>query len=130
MIFSSTKPRSSVDPGFVTYFQEKPKAAEKRSGLYDTLLRRQDRKSIQKIAVCVDLTEIFDRYASHVVLKKGTGRLIMKIVAKTNYVPERMVRDTIKIFESVFDVGLTYIICRPRKQTNQVSRILVHDRLR
>jgi len=41
-----------------------------------------------------------------------------------------MVSDTIKIFESLFDVGLTYIICRPRKQTNQVSKILVHDRLR
>ena len=112
-------------------FRKKPKAAEKLSGLYDTLLHRQDRKSIQKIAVCVDLTEIFERYASHVDLtKEGTGRLIMKIVAKTNYVPERMVSDTIKIFESVFDVGLTYIICRPRKQTNQVSKILVHDRLR
>jgi exopolyphosphatase/guanosine-5'-triphosphate,3'-diphosphate pyrophosphatase len=112
-------------------FRKKPKAAEKLSGLYDTLLHRQDRKSIQKIAVCVDLTEIFERYASHVDLtKEGTGRLIMKIVAKTNYVPERMVSDTIKIFESLFDVGLTYIICRPRKQTNQVSKILVHDRLR
>jgi hypothetical protein len=62
--------------------------------------------------------------------KEGTGRLIMKIVAKTNYIPERMVSDTIKIFESVFDVGLTYIICRPRKQTNQLSKLLVHHRLR
>jgi exopolyphosphatase / guanosine-5'-triphosphate,3'-diphosphate pyrophosphatase len=112
-------------------FRKKPKAAEKLSGLYDTLLHRQDRKSIQKIAVCVDLTEIFERYASHVDLtKEGTGRLIMKIVAKTNYVPERIVSDTIKIFESVFDVGLTYIICRPRKQTNQLSKLLAHDRLR
>jgi len=54
----------------------------------------------------------------------------MKIVAKTKYVPERMVSDTIKIFESVFDVGLTYIIRRPRKQTNQVLKILEDDQLR
>ena len=68
--FPSTKPRSSVIPALTLIFRKKPKVAEKLSGLYDTLLRRQDRKSIQKIAVCVDLTEIFERYASHVDLKK------------------------------------------------------------
>ena len=58
-------------------------------------------KSIQKIAACIDLTEILERFASHVDLfKDDTRRLTLKIVSKTNIFPEYLLNDKIKLFES------------------------------
>jgi exopolyphosphatase / guanosine-5'-triphosphate,3'-diphosphate pyrophosphatase len=97
-------------------FRRKPKAAEKMCGRYSIMLQGWKRKSIQKIAACIDLTEILERFASHVDLfKDDTGRLTLKIVSKTNIFPEYLLNDKIKLFESAAHVELIYTISRPRK---------------
>jgi exopolyphosphatase / guanosine-5'-triphosphate,3'-diphosphate pyrophosphatase len=95
-------------------FRRKPKVAEKMSVLYGTILKRQNKKSIQKIAVCIDFTDIFERYASRVdLLKDDTGSLTVKIISKTKFFPEHMLNKKVKLFESAFDIGLVYTNSRP-----------------
>jgi exopolyphosphatase/pppGpp-phosphohydrolase len=97
-------------------FRRKPKAAEKMCGRYSIMLQSWKRKSIQKIAAIIDLTEILERFASHVDLfKDDTGRLTLKIVSKTNFFPEYLLNNKIKLFESAVHVELIYTISRPRK---------------
>jgi exopolyphosphatase / guanosine-5'-triphosphate,3'-diphosphate pyrophosphatase len=94
-------------------FRQKPKAAETLYRMYKEILKFHNEKSIQKIAVCIDLTEIFERYKARVELSKNYSRsLLMRIIAESRFLPQQIINDKMKMFESAFDVGLTFLILR------------------
>ena len=47
-------------------YRRKPKIAERLYSSYNGLLVRHTKKSMQKVALCVDLSEIFERYKAKV----------------------------------------------------------------
>jgi exopolyphosphatase/guanosine-5'-triphosphate,3'-diphosphate pyrophosphatase len=102
-------------------FRQKPKAAEKLYTMYKRILRYHNEKSIQKIAVCIDLTEIFERYKARVDLSKSYPRsFLMKITAKSRFLPQQTIKNKVKMFESAFDIGLTFLVLRDKKHLNKL----------
>jgi exopolyphosphatase / guanosine-5'-triphosphate,3'-diphosphate pyrophosphatase len=102
-------------------FRQKPKAAEKLYRMYKGILKFHNEKSIQKIAVCIDLTEIFERHKARVELSKSySRRFLMKITAKSRFLPQQIINDKIKMFESAFDIGLTFLILEDKKNLNKL----------
>lgn len=101
-------------------FRQKPKAAEKLYRMYKGILKFHNEKSIQKIAVCIDLTEIFERYKARVELSKSFRRFLMRITAKSSFLPQQMINDKMKMFESAFDIGLTFLILGDKKYLNKL----------
>lgn len=102
-------------------FSQKPKAAEKLYTMYKGILSYHNEKSIQKIAVCIDMTEIFERYKARIDLSKSyPRRFLMKITAKSGFLPQQIINDKVKMFESAFDIGLTFLILRDKKHLNKL----------
>lgn len=104
-------------------YRRKPKIAERLYSSYNGLLVRHTKKSVQKVALCVDLSEIFERYKAKVQarMQPNPGQrqeLVLKITPSISPFPELIIRNKIKSFEIASDIVLSCLISgiqeRPR----------------
>lgn len=116
-------------------YRRKPKNAEKLYSTYNGLFVRHTKKSMQRVALCVDLSEIFERYKAKVQarMQPNPGQrqeLVLKITPSISPFPELIIRNKIKSFEIAFDIVLSYLISgiqeRPRET---VTKSLIYNTL-
>lgn len=114
-------------------YRRKPKLAEKLYSIYSRLIIRHTKKSMQKIAICVDLTEIFERYKAKVQarMQLNSGQrqeLVLKITPSISPFPELIIRNKIKSFETASNVVLSCLISGIQERpTETVSKSLIYN---
>ena len=116
-------------------YRRKPKNAEKLFSTYSSLFIRHTKKSMQRVAIFVDLSEIFERYKAKVqaTMQPNPGQrqeLVLKITPNITPFPELIIRNKIKSFEIASDIVLSCLISgiqeRPRETA---SKSLIYNAL-
>jgi exopolyphosphatase/guanosine-5'-triphosphate,3'-diphosphate pyrophosphatase len=111
-------------------FRKKPKVVDKFFKQYDSIIKPEDFKSVQKVAVCINLTEIFERYKARVDVGRDRFKtILMNIAATGNSFPDLFLRNNLKLFESAFEVRLSYVVLRDEKETDEASKKLTYNLL-
>ncbi|MGC2484390.1 MAG: hypothetical protein WA398_11580, partial [Nitrososphaeraceae archaeon] len=88
--------------------------------IYSDLFVHYTQKSLQRVALCIDLSEIFERYKAKVQLSSSNPqKFTLKLVPGVSLFPELTIRNKIKAFELASDIDLSCIISgrqeRPRE---------------
>ena len=78
---------------------------------YSGLLVRHTKKSMQRVALCIDLSEIFERYKAKVQARmqpnpRQRQELVLNIHASISPFPELTIRNKIKAFEIASDIDI------------------------
>lgn len=124
VIMSETCPMLSHEDQLILalslVYRRKPKSAGKLYSIYSNLLVQNTQKSIQRLALCIDLSEIFERYKAKVQLSSSDPQnFTLKLVPSVSPFPELTIRNKIKAFELASDIDLSCIISgrqeRPRE---------------
>jgi len=124
LIMSETCPMLSHEDQLILALslvhRRKPKSAGKLYSIYSDLLVHYTQKSIQRIALCIDLSEIFERYKAKVQLSSSDPqKFTLKLVPGVSPFPELTIRNKIKAFELASDIALSCITSgrqeRPRE---------------
>jgi exopolyphosphatase/guanosine-5'-triphosphate,3'-diphosphate pyrophosphatase len=110
-------------------YRRKPKNAENLYSTYNSLFVCHSRKSVQKIALCIDLSEILERYEARVQLRYvEPKKFTLKIIPSISPFPELIIKNKIKAFEGATDIELGCLITdiqeRPRET---VSKSLIYN---
>lgn len=91
--------------------RRKPKSAEKLYSTYSTLLIHYTKKSMQRVALCLDLSEIFEMYKARVqLIPSEPPKFILKIIPGKDHFPELTIINKIKALEKATDIVLDYLI--------------------
>jgi exopolyphosphatase/pppGpp-phosphohydrolase len=124
VIMSETCPMLSHEDQLILalslVYRRKPKSAGKLYSIYSDLFVHYTQKSIQRVALCIDLNEIFERYKAKVQLSSSNPqKFTLKLVPGVSPFPELTIRNKIKAFELASDIDLSCIISgrqeRPRE---------------
>jgi exopolyphosphatase / guanosine-5'-triphosphate,3'-diphosphate pyrophosphatase len=124
LIMSETYPMLSHEDQLILALslvhRRKPKSAGKLYLIYNDLIVHYTQKSIQRIALCIDLSEIFERYKAKVQLSSSDPqKFTLKLVPGVSPFPELTIRNKIKAFELASDIALSCITSgrqeRPRE---------------
>jgi exopolyphosphatase/guanosine-5'-triphosphate,3'-diphosphate pyrophosphatase len=93
-------------------YTRKTKTANSLFSRYRSILQPQNRKSIEKIAACISLSEILGRNNSKIKLTAPSGtKILMSIIpGKENPLPVILLENTLKNFEIAFGVSIDYSI--------------------
>lgn len=116
-------------------YRRKPKNAEKLYSTHSGLFVRHTKKSMQRIALCVDLSEIFERYKARVQARMQSNpgqrqELVLKITPSISPFPELIIRNKIKSLEIASDVVLSYLISGIQERPKEtVSKSLIYNAL-
>jgi exopolyphosphatase / guanosine-5'-triphosphate,3'-diphosphate pyrophosphatase len=116
-------------------YRRKPKNAEKLYSTYSGLFVSHTKKSMQRIALCVDLSEIFERYKARVQARMQSNprqrqELVLKITPSISPFPELIIRNKIKSLEIASDVVLSYLISRIQERPKEtVPKSLIYNAL-
>jgi exopolyphosphatase / guanosine-5'-triphosphate,3'-diphosphate pyrophosphatase len=109
-------------------YTRKAKTANSLFTRYRSILQPQNKKSIEKIAVCISLSEILGRNKSKVKLVSlnATKIVVMIIPGKKNLLPIMLLENMLKNFEIAFGVSIDYYISdhNVKKQQQQINRFL------
>jgi hypothetical protein len=90
---------------------------------------------MQRVALCLDLSEIFERYKARVQARMqpnlgGRQELVLMITPSISPFPELIIRNKIKSLEIASDIVLSYLISgiqeRPRET---ISKSLIYNAL-
>lgn len=112
----------------------KAKTANWLFARYRSIMQPQNRKSIEKIAACLSLSEILERIKSKVRFVKCSQKEIVLtfIRAKNNTLPVILIESALKNFKEAFDIPVTYSISlipskllaskSPRKDEKSVAK--------
>ena len=91
--------------------KRKPKSAEKLYSTYSTLLIHYTKKSMQRVALCLDLSEIFEMYKARVqLIPSEPPKFILKIIPGKDHFPKLTILNKIKALERATDIVLGYLI--------------------
>jgi exopolyphosphatase/guanosine-5'-triphosphate,3'-diphosphate pyrophosphatase len=108
-------------------YTRKAKTANSLFTRYRSILQPQNKKSIEKIAVCISLSEILGRNKSKVKLisLNATKIVVMIIPGKKNLLPIMLLENMLKNFEIAFGVSIDYYISDHNvKKQQQINRFL------
>ena len=91
---------------------KKAKTANWLFARYRSIMQPQNRKSIEKIAACLSLSEILERTRSKVRFVKCSQKEIVLtfIPARNNALPVILIEGALKNFKEAFDIPITYYI--------------------
>jgi exopolyphosphatase/guanosine-5'-triphosphate,3'-diphosphate pyrophosphatase len=102
---------------------KKIKTADWLFARYGTILKPQNRKSIQKIATCIVLSDIFEKVRAKVKFETSGKKFEMKIMSKSTF-PKRLLENAIKDFETAFDISVVSSVTNdPRKSNSELVKI-------
>ena len=112
--------RISLFSALSLVYRRKPKSAAKLYSIYSDLFVHYTQKSLQRLALCIDLSEIFERYKAKVQLSSSDPqKFTLKLVPGVSPFPELTIRNKINAFELASDIDLSCIISgrqeRPRE---------------
>jgi exopolyphosphatase/guanosine-5'-triphosphate,3'-diphosphate pyrophosphatase len=103
-------------------YRRKPKNAEMLYLIYSSLLVHYTKKSIQKVALCIDLNEIFERYKVRVQLSPVKPKeFTLKVTPGITPFPELAIKNKIKIFEDASDIVLSCLISRRQERLGEIT---------
>jgi hypothetical protein len=91
---------------------KKAKTANWLFARYNSIMQPQNRRSIEKIAACLSLSEIVERIKSKVRFARCSQKEIVLtfIRAKNNAFPLTLIESALKNFKEAFDIPLTYSV--------------------
>jgi exopolyphosphatase/guanosine-5'-triphosphate,3'-diphosphate pyrophosphatase len=95
----------------------KIKTADWLFARYGPILKPQNRKSIQKLASCIVLSDIFEKVKAKVKFDASGKKFEMKITSKSA-IPKRLLENAIKDFETAFDISVAYSLSNDSRKTN------------
>jgi exopolyphosphatase / guanosine-5'-triphosphate,3'-diphosphate pyrophosphatase len=87
---------------------------------YKTILSQQDRLSIKKISILVNLQKILERTKSKVELKSHSSRIIEITIIQSRSTQGFLLKDALRKFEAAFDVKVI-LSMRPYQGSSQNS---------
>jgi exopolyphosphatase / guanosine-5'-triphosphate,3'-diphosphate pyrophosphatase len=104
-------------------YRRKPKAAARLYSAYSDVLVHYNEKHVQRVALCIDLSEIFERYKAKAQLSPSTPhKFTLKLVPGVTPFPELTIRNKIKAFELVSDITLTCIIHGRQERPREIIK--------
>jgi exopolyphosphatase / guanosine-5'-triphosphate,3'-diphosphate pyrophosphatase len=104
-------------------YRRKPKAAARLYSAYSDVLVHYNEKHIQRVALCIDLSEIFERYKTKAQLSPGAPhKFTLKLVPGATPFPELTIRNKIKAFELASDINLTCITHERQERPREIIR--------
>jgi exopolyphosphatase/guanosine-5'-triphosphate,3'-diphosphate pyrophosphatase len=91
---------------------KKAKTANRLFSRYRSIMQPQNRKSIEKIAACLSLSEILERTKLKVrFVKCSQKEIILNFIrAKNSSLPVTLIETALKNFKEAFDIPVTYTI--------------------
>jgi exopolyphosphatase/guanosine-5'-triphosphate,3'-diphosphate pyrophosphatase len=91
---------------------KKAKTANWLFARYSSIMQPQNRKSIEKIAACLSLSEIVERIKSKVrFVKCSQKEIVLTFVrSKNNAFPLTLIESALKNFKEAFDIPVTYSV--------------------
>jgi exopolyphosphatase/guanosine-5'-triphosphate,3'-diphosphate pyrophosphatase len=102
-----------------------PKSAEKLYSTYSTLLVHYTKKSMQRVALCTDLSEIFEMYKARVqLIPSEPPKFILKIIPGKYHFPKLTILNKIKALEKATDIVLGYLISSKNDDNNRKKLVL------
>jgi exopolyphosphatase/guanosine-5'-triphosphate,3'-diphosphate pyrophosphatase len=91
-------------------YRRKPKAAARLYSAYSDVLVHYNERHVQRVALCIDLSEIFERYKAKAQLSSNAPhKFTLKLVPGVTPLPELTIRNKIKAFELATGVTLSCI---------------------
>jgi exopolyphosphatase / guanosine-5'-triphosphate,3'-diphosphate pyrophosphatase len=104
-------------------YRRKPKTAERLYSAYSDVLVHYDEKHVQRIAICIDLSEIFERYKAKAQLSSSAPhKFTLKLVPGVTPLPELTIRNKIKAFELASDITLSCITHGRQERPREIIR--------
>ncbi|HEX5978379.1 MAG TPA: Ppx/GppA family phosphatase [Nitrososphaeraceae archaeon] len=104
-------------------YRRKPKAAARLYSAYSDVLVHYNEKHVQRVALCIDLSEIFERYKAKAQLSPSTPhKFTLKLVPGMTSFPELTIRNKIKAFELASDITLTCIIHGRQERPREIIK--------
>jgi exopolyphosphatase / guanosine-5'-triphosphate,3'-diphosphate pyrophosphatase len=104
-------------------YRRKPKAAARLYSAYSDVLVHYNVKRVQRVALCIDLSEIFERYKVKAQLSPSTPhKFTLKLVSGLTPLPELTIRNKIKAFELASDITLSCIIHGRQERPREIIR--------
>jgi exopolyphosphatase/guanosine-5'-triphosphate,3'-diphosphate pyrophosphatase len=92
---------------------KKAKTANSLFARYSSIMQPQNKKSIEKIAACLSLSEILERVKSKVrFVKCSQKEIVLTFIRSTenNTLPVIMIESVLKDFREAFDIPVTYSV--------------------
>jgi exopolyphosphatase / guanosine-5'-triphosphate,3'-diphosphate pyrophosphatase len=109
-------------------YTRKAKTANSLFTRYRSILQPQNRKSIEKIAACINLSKILEKNKSKLkLISLNATKIVMMITpGKKNLLPIILLENMLKNFEIAFGVSIDYYISNlnVRKQQQQINKLL------
>jgi exopolyphosphatase / guanosine-5'-triphosphate,3'-diphosphate pyrophosphatase len=109
-------------------YTRKAKTANSLFTRYRSILQPQNRKSIEKIAACINLSKILEKNKSKLkLISLNATKIVMMITpGKKNLLPIILLENMLKNFEIAFGVTIDYYISNlnVRKQQQQINKLL------
>jgi exopolyphosphatase/guanosine-5'-triphosphate,3'-diphosphate pyrophosphatase len=108
-------------------YTRKAKTANSLFTRYRSILQTQNRKSIEKIAACISLSEILEKNKSKVkLISLNATKIVMMITpGKRNLLPIILLENTLKNFEIAFGISIDYYISDHNlKRQQQVDKLI------
>jgi exopolyphosphatase/guanosine-5'-triphosphate,3'-diphosphate pyrophosphatase len=104
---------------------KKAKTANWLFARYSSIMQPQNRKSIEKIAACLFLSEIVERIKSKVrFVKCSQKEIVLTFVrSKNNAFPITLIESALKNFKEAFDIAITYSV------SHTPSRVLAEQQV-
>jgi exopolyphosphatase/guanosine-5'-triphosphate,3'-diphosphate pyrophosphatase len=127
LIMSETCPMLSHEDQLILalslVYRRKPKSAGKLYSIFSDLLVRYTQKTIQRVAICIDLSEIFERYKAKVQLNSSDPqKFTLKLVPGVNPFPELTIRNKIKAFELASGIALNCITSGGQERPREIIK--------
>ena len=90
---------------------KKPKAAPWLFTRYRSIMQPQDKKSIQKIAALLSISEILEKVKMKVRFIKGDQReILLTLLPSKNIPPIRLIENALKMLQDAFGIIVSYSI--------------------
>ena len=103
---------------------KKPKIANWLFKRYDSILRSQNKRSIEKISTCIVILAILERTKCHVNLTfYNEKKIVVAVVLDDDNIkfPEMLFRNALKKFETAFNVVVDFSILKSNRGTTSTS---------
>jgi exopolyphosphatase/guanosine-5'-triphosphate,3'-diphosphate pyrophosphatase len=104
-------------------YRRKPKSAARLYSIYTDALVHYTEKAVQRVALCIDLSEIFERYKAKVQLSPDAPhKFTLKLVPGVSPFPELTIRNKIEAFELASDITLSCITHGKQERPREIIR--------
>jgi exopolyphosphatase/guanosine-5'-triphosphate,3'-diphosphate pyrophosphatase len=102
---------------------KKAKTADALFARYKSILKPQNKKSMEKVASCITLSSILEGTKSKVKIIKSAKKVGMKILTAKSPFPRMLLDNAFRDFAAAFNLSVDYSISHDSKTSSQVIRV-------